>query len=122
MNRFLAFIVIIAVFCGSSYAETINVGVLEFCPFVCEPDKEHGRPGFSIEIEKTVFERAGYQIDFDIVPYIRSIKMTELGQYDAVGYCNDASSEVNICSKETVGPMLQTFYVKKGNPVSPPRN
>lgn len=117
MYKLFTLIIIIATSWGvSSYAETINVAVLEFCPFVCDPAKEDGRPGFSIELERAVFERAGYQINFHLVPYIRSIKMTEVGEYDAVGFCNDESSEKNICSKESVGPMLQAFYVKKGTP------
>ena len=117
MKKLFVFFIVIAVFQGiNSYAETINVAVLEFCPFVCDPAKENGKAGFSVELERTIFERAGYQINFRLVPYLRSIKKTEEGEYDAVGFCNDWSSEINICSEETVGPMIQTFYVKKGNP------
>lgn len=117
MKIFSILIVIIAASCGAkSQAKILNVAVLEFCPFVCNPAKTGGKLGFSIELEKAIFEQAGYQINFHLIPYIRSIKVTEQGQYDAVGYSNDKSSKVNICSKETVGPMRQAFYVKKGNP------
>ncbi|MDG3085738.1 transporter substrate-binding domain-containing protein [Vibrio hannami] len=97
-------------------ADTINVSVLEFCPYVCDPLKENGKLGFTVDIEKVILERAGHQVNFDIVPYARSLKGTELGIYDAVGICNDHSSEVNICSSETIGPMIYTFYVLKDQP------
>jgi polar amino acid transport system substrate-binding protein len=98
------------------HSETIHIAVLEFCPFVCNPDKNEGKPGFSVELERTILERAGYTAQFHYVPYLRSIIGTEEGRYDAVGFCNDHSSTQNICSSETVGPMKQVFYVQKGNP------
>lgn len=110
------FVAMIMSFGSLSSAETLKVAVLEFCPFVCDPAKEDGKEGFSIELERAIFERAGYGINFHLVPYVRSIKATENGDYDAVGFCNDESSEVNMCSTTTVGPMVQTFYIKKGNP------
>ncbi len=117
MKKCIVLFIVMMMCLGShSSVETLDVAVLEFCPFICDPAKEDGKAGFSIELEKTIFERAGYQINFYIVPYNRSIKRTEVGEYDAVGFCNDKSSDVNICSTETVGPMIQTFYVKKGNP------
>lgn len=116
MKKCIVMMVMFMVLGSQAVAETLDVAVLDFCPFVCDPTKEDGKVGFSVELERAIFERAGYQVNFHLIPYMRSIKQTEKGEYDAVGFCNDKSSGVNICSTETVGPMVQTFYVKKDNP------
>ncbi len=99
-----------------SNADTIDIAALDFCPYVCSDSLDNEPLGFVFEIEKMIFERAGHQVNLHVVPYVRSLKGTENGQYDAVAISNDTSSEVNICSNETIGPMIYTFYVKKGSP------
>ncbi len=100
--------------CSNVRSDTLDIAALDFCPYVCSDTSDNNSIGFVLELEKIILERAGHQVNFYIVPYLRSLKGTESGKYDAVAISNDSSSKVNICSKNTVGPMIYSFYVKKG--------
>lgn len=100
----------------SIYAEVINIAVIEYCPYQCDPDKEQGRWGYMPEIAKAIFERSGYSVQFKKVPFIRSIQGTENGIYDAVLNAHTGHSKLLIFSKEHSGILKQVFFVKKGYP------
>jgi polar amino acid transport system substrate-binding protein len=99
--------------CSNVCSDTLDIAALDFCPYVCSDTSGNESMGFVLELEKLILERAGHRVNFHIVPYLRSLKGTESGEYDAVAISNDSSSKVNICSKNTIGPMIYTFYVKK---------
>jgi polar amino acid transport system substrate-binding protein len=66
-----------------------------------------------VEIMKKIFEKDGYAIDYDLLPWNRSIKEVEEGKYDAI---IGASTECPTCvaPKEAIASMCSRFYVKKG--------
>jgi polar amino acid transport system substrate-binding protein len=100
----------------SLYAEIINIAVIEYCPYQCNPEKEQGRWGYMPETAKTIFEQSGYSVRFKIVPFIRSIQGTEKGSYDAVLNAHAGHSKSLIFSKEHSGILKQVFFVKRGEP------
>ncbi len=105
---------ILLLLCNSLYAETLNIAVHEFCPYLCEPDKENGKEGYVAEVLKAVYEPAGYKLKFHRVPYERGIRDTEQGIYDGMPMLNSRSSEKIVLSAEQCGVLIQNFYVKKG--------
>lgn len=113
--KILKVLCIVILIPSQAFADTISIAALEFCPYVCSTSEHSSKMGFVFDIEKAIFEKHGHQVNFHIVPYARSLKGTEQGKYDAVGIANDHSSLVNICSKESIGAMTYSFYVKKGN-------
>jgi polar amino acid transport system substrate-binding protein len=118
MNRIISktLLLVLCYIAGYSSAATLNVAVLEYCPFVCDPEKEGGRIGFTREIQHIIFERAGHAVNYSLMSYIRAIKETETGRFDAIGFSNDRASKINVCNQESIGVMKAVFYVKKGNP------
>jgi polar amino acid transport system substrate-binding protein len=52
-----------------------------WCPVACEVHS--ARPGYLVEIAKAVFEPAGYQVDYQIVPFSRAEVMINQGEASA---------------------------------------
>ena len=109
----------IAVLCSSVnstvYADIINIAVGDFCPYQCDPKKEDGKIGFMSELTEAIFTKEGHTVNFTTLPFRKSVKKTEEGQYDAV-VCNIGHSKTLLFSKQRIGALEQTFFVKKGNP------
>ena len=107
--------VFFCVACSTAYGDTINIAVGDFCPYQCDPEKEAGRIGFMSEVTNAIFEEAGHTIRFVALPFKRAVSRTEEGLFDAV-VCNVGHSKQLIFSKEKIGVLQQTFFVKKGDP------
>lgn len=71
-------------------------------------------PGSMVEIVKRIYQKAGYEIDYQIMPWTRSIMAVEKGTYDAI---IGATTECPDCitPRESIGEMISHFYVKKGS-------
>jgi len=63
-------------------AETITVRADEWCPYTCQPHSD--KPGFLIEIAQSLFEKKGYVIDYQVMPWARAILETREGQYHSI--------------------------------------
>ena len=74
---------------------SVRLATLEWEPYI-------GRHlegfGFGAEILREAFHRAGYEATFSFMPWVRALKETELGRYDAVCFAYH--------SKERVGKYL----------------
>ncbi len=95
------------------FADTITIVADEWCPYGCAPDAE--KNGYGIEIAKIVFDRAGHNVDYSIVPWARAVKLTRDGKYNAVigAFIEDAPDFV--FPENEFGVSQVTFFVKKGN-------
>jgi polar amino acid transport system substrate-binding protein len=69
--------------------------------------------GSMVDIVRHIFEKQGYTIDYQLMPWNRSIEEVEKGAYDAI---IGASSEGPTCitPKEAIGVMENHLFVKKG--------
>jgi polar amino acid transport system substrate-binding protein len=76
-------------------------------------DPASGLPGSMVEIIKIIYQKAGYEIDYQVMPWARSVMAVEQGTFDAI---IGASTECPECitPKESIGEMINHFYVKKG--------
>ncbi len=63
-------------------AETITLVADVWPPYNNEADAE--KPGYGVEMMKTIFGAAGHQIDYRVIPWNRAIKMVQEGKADAV--------------------------------------
>ena len=97
------------------YADAINIAVGDFCPYQCNPKKEDGKIGFMSKLTEVIFKKEGHTVHFTTLPFRKSVKKTEEGQYDAV-VCNLGHSKALLFSKQRIGVLEQTFFVKKGDP------
>jgi hypothetical protein len=96
---------------NSLYAETLNIAVHEFCPYLWEPAvKEKGKEGYVAEVLKAVYEPAGYKLKFHRVPYERGIRDTERGIF----YMGNASIFSSYLTIIEVALKLEPFGPKLG--------
>jgi len=64
-----------------TYAQTIKIAAIDWCPQICV---DTAKAGYTIELVKKVFENSEYQLEIDIFPWSRAIKYVSSGKYDAL--------------------------------------
>ncbi|MFO1040021.1 MAG: transporter substrate-binding domain-containing protein [Geminicoccaceae bacterium] len=62
--------------------ETVRLRADAYCPVNCEPSSD--RPGYAVEIARTVFGAAGLEVDYALLSWARSIAETRAGRYSGV--------------------------------------
>jgi polar amino acid transport system substrate-binding protein len=97
-------------------AETLKVALIDYPPFESDPAKTGGRWGYMPEVIDEIFGKQGIEVQFEFVPWLRAVRETETGGFDALPLVNSGHSKVLILSKEKSAILKQFFYVKKGNP------
>jgi len=86
-------IIVVVVLCLCSvgsfgWADVISLRADPWCPYNCDPGDPH--PGILIEIAKVMFERAGHQIDYQLLNWARAKLETQNGTVNgAVGMLKD---------------------------------
>jgi polar amino acid transport system substrate-binding protein len=66
---------------GVAADRSVHLATLNWSPYIGEHLKGYG---FGAEILRTAFERAGYDVSFSFMPWVRVLKDVEIGAYDAV--------------------------------------
>ncbi|MBF0521425.1 MAG: transporter substrate-binding domain-containing protein [Candidatus Omnitrophica bacterium] len=97
----------------TSLADTITVRADSWMPYTGEPGD---RPGYCVEIFKTIFEAAGYTVDYQAVAWTRAVADVSAGTIDAILGGDNGDCPSCLFPTESIGKIQQTFYVKKGNP------
>lgn len=83
-----------------------------WCPYNCSPDSEH--PGYIIEVATEIFKKAGYKLEYQAVPWSRSVSGVKDGIYDsAVGAAKGDIPEA-IFPEEALGLIQNSMFVLKG--------
>ncbi len=82
-----------------------------WCPYNCAPDSDH--PGYAIEIVRAVFGAAGYDVDYQLLNWTRSLQEVRQGHADAVigAYATDVPGF--IIPVEPIGRSSAGFAVRK---------
>ena len=77
-------------------------------------DPAHGKKGYMVDIAETVFVRAGYRIDFTVVPWSRSLVETENAVSDGIVgiYFIQAREKNFVVPSEEIGISTNYFFVK----------
>jgi len=65
----------------STYAETIKVAAIDWCPQICINEEKRG---YTIDVINKIFQGSEYTLDIDIFPWTRAIKYVSDGKYDAL--------------------------------------
>ncbi|OQW95224.1 MAG: hypothetical protein BWK79_03160 [Beggiatoa sp. IS2] len=92
--------------------ETILLRGDEWCPYACQPNSE--KPGFLIEIAQHIFKKAGYLVDYQIIPWARAVSETRKGQYHAVSGVFKEDVPDFIFPKNEIARAGLAFFVKPG--------
>ncbi len=78
----LSFSLIAGLIPASVSCEVITIVSDCWKPYIC--GSEAGKNGIAVDICMTVFKKAGYDLEFKIVPWKRAIADTRKGKYDAM--------------------------------------
>ena len=97
-----------------AFSDTILLKSDVWCPYNCDPDSK--LPGYTIEIAKKIFEKAGHKIKYEIAPWSRSLKLVKEGRITAVvGVTRNEAPELVFPAQE-FGISLIHFFKRKGFP------
>lgn len=107
------FVLLLLVTLSVLLADNIVLAADPWMPYNGEP--QSGKPGYCIEIAKTVFEKAGHKVDYQVMPYSRAIQGARTGS--VVGVVGATESDVPdfVFPENELGISNTGFYVKKGD-------
>lgn len=91
-------------------ADTITLVADPWCPHNCEPGTD--KPGYAIDIAKTVFEKAGHTVDYKVLPWTRALADTRAGKFDGAVGAGSTDGEGLVLPKEPIGQSQNGAYVK----------
>lgn len=99
---------------GADEDKTLTVVADSWCPYNCNPKGDHR--GYIVEILQTIFEPAGYQIKYELIPWTRAIVGTRNSKYDMIigAYRSDAPDF--IFPKNPVGASQNVIAHRKDRP------
>lgn len=101
---------------GISANKTVSLAVLNWEPYVGE---ELENMGFGAEIISEAFSRSGYKTKLHFMPWVRALRDTVAGKYDAVcfGYYSEKRDKIYALSKPFAESSL-VFYSHKDSDIS----
>ncbi|MCP4577396.1 MAG: amino acid ABC transporter substrate-binding protein [Deltaproteobacteria bacterium] len=99
---------------ATAFPDTILLKSDIWCPYNCASDAE--LPGYTIEVAKRIFEKAGHKLEYEIAPWSRSIKLVKEGHATAiVGVTRNEAPEL-IFPEQEFGISVIHFFKRKGFP------
>lgn len=102
------FQIVLALFTFPLFADVISLRADNWCPYNCDPNSSS--PGYMIEIAKTVFEKAGHSVDYQIMPWTRTLAEVRKGTINgAIGASMDGDKDL-IYGEEVLGMGLYSFF------------
>lgn len=98
---------------AAAQGATISIRADAWPPFNADP--KDSLPGYGIEILKAVFEKQGYKIDYQIMPWTRALEEMKAGKIDgAIGASTDDAPDA-VFPSEPIAIITNTFFAKKGS-------
>jgi polar amino acid transport system substrate-binding protein len=93
--------------------DTITINSDPWCPYNCAVGSD--KPGYMIEVAKAIFEKAGYTIKYENMPWPRCIDFVQKGKIDAIVGATKGEAPECLFPDEEFGFTNICFFVKKGN-------
>ncbi|HCY86982.1 MAG TPA: hypothetical protein DHV36_17760 [Desulfobacteraceae bacterium] len=104
----------INIFIWPVQAETIKMATIDFCPFTCNPANEGGKDGFMTDVLRYALETAGYDLEVEMMPYVRAVKETREGRFEGIVVVGKLYAPDLVYPEIPVVSQRVTFIVKKG--------
>ena len=111
LNRAITSVLLILCSSQITKADVISVRSDKWCPYVCEPKSD--KPGYMVEITKTILEKHGHTIDFQIVNWARAINETRKNKVTALIGCSHSDGPEFVFPSEPIGIMKNHYYVRQ---------
>lgn len=110
---FMAVILLMAA--GTGHAEKVTILVEEDCPYSCR--SETGNKGFVQDILETIFQKYGYETEFQMVPWLRALHTfnDQLPHIDGmIGMkVHPVKKGIAVFPEEEIARYTHRFYAKK---------
>jgi ABC-type amino acid transport/signal transduction systems, periplasmic component/domain len=107
------FCLLVALLAGAAQAETVVIRADRWYPINGDPNDPN--PGFMVEIARYALEKAGHQVDYNLMPWERALVQAKNGLIDCVvgAYKNDAPNF--LFPDISQGAASTAAFVKKGS-------
>lgn len=105
--------ILLALLSGTAQADTVVIRADRWYPMNGDPNDSN--PGFMIEIARYSLEKAGHQVDYDLMPWARALHQAKNGLIDCVvgAYKSDAPNF--LFPDISQGATNTAAFVKKGS-------
>ena len=110
--KYFMVLAVLILFPATAFPDTILLKSDTWCPYNCALDAK--LPGYTIEIAKRIFEKAGHKLKYEIVPWSRALKLVKEDDITAiVGVTRDEGPEL-IFPDQELGISDLHFFKRKG--------
>ena len=97
-----------------AWADTISIRADVWCPYNCNPADK--KSGYAIEIVKTVFEKAGHTIDYQVLNWAESITRTRKGEFTAIIGATNHDAPDFVFPSQPIGMSSISYAVRANEP------
>ncbi len=94
--------------------KVIKIAIDDWCPYVCNPEEENGKRGYTIDVLKKIFNDAGYEVIIKTFPFTRVLMEIRRGKYDICPAIYKTDAPDFVFSQKHIGISQNVFYVLKG--------
>ena len=105
-------LIFIVVFGSTVNADEIRLSADEWCPYNCAINDT--RPGFVIELARSIFKKKGHSITYELIPWNRAILEARKGTYHGLIATTPEEVPDFIFPGEEQAKSSMSFWVKKG--------
>lgn len=91
---------------------TISIAAIDWCPQICHQDIDKG---YVVELVEEVFKGTQYQLNIEIYPWSRAIKLVTEGKADALLSPAKAEAPQLLFPKNSVGKQQMCFFTEKSS-------
>jgi len=103
--------VILCPFISHAFADIIELRGDYFCPYNCNP--KDVRPGLMVEVAQHVFEKAGHQVNYQLLSYDEAIQGVASNMFQGVVGVEKLEASDFIYPTESFGSFHNVFWQKK---------
>ena len=110
MRHIILALILLVIGATPALADTISIRADVWCPYNCNPDDK--KPGYGIEIVKTIFENAGHRIDYANMNWADSIARTRKREFTAIIGATNHDAPDFIFPNEPIGMSSITYAIR----------
>lgn len=81
------------------------------CPYVCDPESD--KPGYLVEIVRSIFAKKGQQVEFRITNWARAVNEVRANKADALLGCTKEDAPQLIFPENSLGQAQRYFFIHK---------
>ena len=112
-STIFSFVLIVLLIPVSASSEVVTIVSDCWKPYIC--GSESGKNGIAVDICAAVFKKAGYKLEFKIVPWKRAIADTRKGKYDAIVCATKNDAPDFIYPEEPIAAQETCFYTDRSS-------